>query len=116
MEPIPEGREERQEIRARPAPAPPSPSTAPAPPTSPAPRSASRARFGLLTLRVQPAVAQVRIDGEVWGHLGGMEELSIHLPAGTHWVELLRDGQPVFSSEVSIQIGQTTPMNIRLAP
>ncbi len=95
---------------------PPPPSTAPPPPTSSVPRSTSRVRFGILTLRVQPAEAQVRIDGEVWGHLGGMEELSIHLPAGTHWIELLRDGQPAFSTEVEIQLGRTTPLNIRLAP
>ncbi len=114
---------EPQDRGARPAsppeprqPPPPPPSTAPAPPTSSVPRSTSLVRFGVLTLRVQPAEAQVRIDGEVWGHLGGMEELSIHLPAGTHWIELLRDGQPAFSTEVEIQLGQTTPLNIRLAP
>ncbi len=108
-------REESPEGRDRRAPPPPT-STAPAPPTSPVPGSASRARFGVLKLRVQPAEAQVRIDGEVWGHLGGMEELSIHLPAGRHWIELLRDGQPDFSTEVEIQLGQPTPLNVRLAP
>ncbi len=114
---------EPQDRGARPAsppeprqPSPPPPSTAPGPPTSTVSRSTSLVRFGVLTLRVQPAEAQVRIDGEVWGHLGGMEELSIHLPAGTHWIELLRDGQPTFSTEVKIQLGQTTPLNIRLGP
>ncbi len=105
------GREDR-DLRTPP----PSTTTAPAPPASPAPRSASRARFGVLSLRVQPAEAQVRIDGEVWGHLGGTDELSIHLPAGRHWIELLRDGQAVFSTEVEIQLGGTTPLNVRLAP
>jgi hypothetical protein len=114
-EPVGEVPKESQEIRDRPA-SPPPPSTAPAPPTSSVPRSTSLVRFGVLTLRVQPAEAQVRIDGEVWGHLGGMEELSIHLPAGTHWIELLRDGQPAFSTEVKIRLGRTTPLNVKLGP
>lgn len=113
-EPSGENLEESQEIPDRPAPPP--PSTTPAPPTAPVPRSASRAPFGVVTLRVQPAEAQVRIDGEVWGYLGGMEELSIHLPAGRHGIELLRGGQTVFSTEIEIGIGQTTPLNVRLAP
>ncbi len=114
-EPVGELPKESQEFRDRPA-SPPPPSTAPPPPTASVPRSNSLVRFGILTLRVQPAEAQVRIDGEVWGHLGGMEELSIHLPAGTHWIELLRDGQPAFSTEVEIRLGLTTPLNIKLAP
>jgi hypothetical protein len=97
---------------------PPPPSTAPAPEPrpSPSPRSTTLVRFGVLTLRVQPAVAEVRIDGELWGNLGGMEELSIHLPAGTHRIELRRDSRPVFSTEVDIRRGETTPLNVRLAP
>ena len=115
VEPVGEVRQESPVAHDRRAPPPPT-STAPAPPTSPVPGSASRARFGVLKLRVQPAEGQVRIDGEVWGHLGGTDELSIHLPAGRHWIELLRDGQPDFSTEVEIQLGQPTPLNVRLAP
>jgi len=71
-------------------------------------------QFGVLTLRVQPAEADVYIDGEPWGALGGIEELSIHLPAGRHRIELRREGDTVFATEVEIRRGEATPLNIRL--
>ena len=116
-EPGDEIREENREIRDRSAPPPTPPvSSTPEPPTLAVPRSASRLRFGVLTLRVQPAAAEVRIDGEIWGHIGGIAELSIHLPAGMHGIELFRNGQVVFSTDVDILMGRATPLNIKLGP
>ena len=92
----------------------------PPPPPEPAPPSSSPLvlstgpQFGVLTLRVQPAEADVYIDGEHWGALGGIEELSIHLPAGRHRIELRREGDTVFATEVEIRRGEATPLNIRL--
>ena len=106
---------------ARPSSPPPVPSPAPAPePVAPSPPPPStsvvtRGEFGVLRLRVQPAEGEIRIDGEPWGALGGIEELSIHLPAGIHRVELHRAGTPVFATDVEIRRGETTALNIRLA-
>ena len=100
----------------------PPPAPEPAPPSSSAPSAPSSSplvlstgpQFGVLTLRVQPAEADVYIDGEPWGALGGIEELSIHLPAGRHRIELRREGDTVFATEVEIRRGEATPLNIRL--
>ena len=96
-----------------PEPAPPSPSP-PSPPSSSPAVLSTGPQFGVLTLRVQPAEADVYIDGEPWGALGGIEELSIHLPAGRHRIELRREGDTVFATEVEIRRGEATPLNIRL--
>ena len=94
-------------------PPPPETLATPAPPSPPI--AVSRSQFGVLRLRVQPAAGEIRIDGEPWGTLGGIEELSIHLPAGIHRVELHRAGTSVFATDVEIRRGETTPLNIRLA-
>ena len=84
---------------------------APAPTPPPA---VSPGQFGVLRLRVQPAEGEIHIDAEPWGGLGGLEEISIHLPAGMHRIELRRAGTPVFEAEFQIRQGETTPLNIRL--
>jgi len=105
--------DERGEATPPPEPAPPS-SSAPSPPSPSPPVLSTGSQFGVLTLRVQPAEADVYIDGEHWGALGGIEGLSIHLPAGRHRIELRREGDTVFTTEVEIRRGEATPLNIRL--
>jgi hypothetical protein len=68
----------------------------------------------VLSVRVQPADAEIFIDGERWGQLGGIEELSIHLPAGSHGIEIRREGFPPFTTTVVIRQGVVTPLNVRL--
>jgi hypothetical protein len=63
---------------------------------------------------VQPAEGEILIDAESWGELGGLEEISIHIPAGMHRIELRRGGTPVFEAEFQIRQAETTPLNIRL--
>ncbi len=89
----------------------------PARPSPPPPATSvvTRGQFGVLRLRVQPAAGEIRIDSEPWGTLGGMGEISIHLPAGIHRIELHRAGTSVFATDVEIRRGETTPLNIRLA-
>lgn len=93
-------------------PPPPLPDPAPAPAPSPS-AAVIPGEFGVLRLRVQPAEGEIHIDAEPWGELGGLEEISIHLPAGTHRIELRRAGTPVFEADVQIRPGESTPLNIR---
>jgi hypothetical protein len=96
-------------------PEPPSSGTVPPLPSDAAPPAAvSPGQFGVLQLRVQPAEGEIHIDAELWGEIGGLEEISIHLPAGMHRIEIRRGGTPVFEAELRIRQGETTPFNIRL--
>lgn len=100
---------------ASPEPAPPLPEPTETPPTpTPSLTAATPGEFGVLRLHVQPAEGMIQIDGEPWGTLGGMEVMSIHLPAGTHRIELLRGDTSVFGTDVEIGRGETTPLNILL--
>ncbi|MGH9241269.1 MAG: PEGA domain-containing protein [Vicinamibacterales bacterium] len=70
--------------------------------------------FGSLSLRVQPADAQVLIDGEVWqGSLEG-ERLVIQLGAGTHHVEIRKDGYRNYRTDIPIGNGQVRTLNVAL--
>ncbi|MGH9462385.1 MAG: hypothetical protein ACRD1X_14280 [Vicinamibacteria bacterium] len=71
-------------------------------------------QFGILRLRVQPPEGEIHIDGQPWGALGGIEEMSIHVPAGMHRIELRRAGTAVFEVDIQIRQGEPTPRNIRL--
>ena len=70
--------------------------------------------YGALSLRVQPADAEVRIDGEVWS--GGLDNdrLVIQLGAGTHHLEIRKDGYRSYLTEISILVGQAKTLNVAL--
>lgn len=84
----------------------------PAPqPTEPA--AAQAIGFGTLDVFVQPASADVAIDGHRWvsseqGHL------MVQLGAGTHRVEVSKDGYTTYAVDVEIRDGETTPLNVGL--
>lgn len=82
----------------------------PAPPQGPADAS----RFGTLIVRVQPANADVVIDGERWRGPEGQERLVLQLAEGSHRVEIHKDGYERFSSDVQVRRGETTPLNVSL--
>ena len=92
-------------------PRPPPPFEAPAPP----PPSES-VRGGSIVLRVQPAGANVTIDGEHWdGPASGNDRLVIQVSEGRHRVEVRRDGYMPFSTEVDVRRGESLPVNVSLA-
>lgn len=91
---------------------------APSDPPAPrrAPRTESRgSQYASLTIRVQPAGAVVRIDGERWdGPASGDDRLVVQVPEGHHVIEVERDGYERFATEVDVYAGETTPININL--
>jgi hypothetical protein len=100
-----------------PRPTPPEPEAAPSVAAEPAPQArraplASRT-FGVLAIHTQPEDAGVWIDGEIWPQ-DPSGELVVHLPAGRHAVEIRGEGYQAFSTEVEIQEGETTPLNVKL--
>jgi hypothetical protein len=87
---------------------------APEPAPEANPPIAGDARFGQVAIRVQPGDAEVLIDGEAWHNAAGAERLVVHLGAGTHRVEIRKDGYDSFVSAVEVRRGETTVLNVSL--
>ncbi|MBZ5557994.1 MAG: PEGA domain-containing protein [Acidobacteriia bacterium] len=73
------------------------------------------AEFGSVSIRVQPADADVTIDGERWTGSEG-DRLVVQLAEGTHRVEIQKPGFRRFSTEIQVRRGETTPLNVSLSP
>jgi len=100
------------------------PATPPTPPRVPPPgapsgppassSTADTSRVGTLSIRVQPANAEIRVDGERWRGPEADEHLVVQLAEGTHHVEVQRDGYQQFSADIQVHRGETTPLNVSL--
>jgi hypothetical protein len=119
MERLPAGEVSQPPTLAPSLPAPPEgsylpPRTASRTPPPPLPTPpASPATIGTLTLHVQPANAEVWIDGERWvssdqGHF------VIQLSEGPHRIEVTSAGYREYSSEIPVRDGETVPLNVSL--
>jgi hypothetical protein len=98
----------------------PMPGSEPVDREAPAPerRSGDRpgARFGTLSIRVQPADAEVFIDGERWRGPESNDRLMLHLAEGLHRVEVRKEGYEAFSTDVRVRAGATETLNVSLPP
>lgn len=84
---------------------------------TPAPEQERRdlaARFGTLAVRVQPADAEIVIDGERWSAPAGQSVVSIRLSEGRHKVEVRKPGFMTYTEDVLIQPGRTLTLNVSL--
>jgi hypothetical protein len=83
----------------------------------PPPGAAARPRDGhgaTMMIRVQPADAEVLIDGERWNGPDG-ERLVVQVTDGRHRVEVRKEGYQPFTTEVDMRGGETLPLNVSLA-
>ena len=71
-------------------------------------------RFGTLSLRVQPADAEIVIDGERWSVTGGETRIAIQLSPGRHRLEIRKDGCEVYTEDVAIRDSGTLTLNVSL--
>jgi len=71
-------------------------------------------RFGAVVVRVQPADAEVFIDGERWETPAGENRLMVELSAGSHRVEIRKEGFRPYNSTVTIRSGETVTLNVSL--
>ena len=71
-------------------------------------------RFGAVAVRVQPADAEVLIDGERWETPGG-ERVLVQLSEGTHRVEVRKSGYKTYTSTVRVRSGETVTLNVSLS-
>ena len=119
MERLPAGLASEPPDIAPPVPAPPrgtyrTPTTPPRiPPPAPAPRATEAAGFGTLDLCVQPASADVTIDGQRWS-TSDEGHFIVRVPAGTHRVEVSKPGYRRFATELEVGDGETVPLNVSL--
>jgi hypothetical protein len=108
--------------RPQPPPQPPAqeprePSLPPAqagPPPPPPPSQQMPERFGTLSIRVQPADAEVLVDGETWDSPGGQARLNVQLAPGRHHVEVRKPGFNTYAEDVLIRAGATLTLNVSL--
>lgn len=69
----------------------------------------------MLDLTVQPAEAEVLIDGQRWvsSEIG---RFVVQLPAGPHRVDITRAGYAPYGGEIQLVDSGTVPLNITLMP
>ena len=70
---------------------------------------------GTLSIRAQPAGAEIFIDGERWTGSGETGSLQVQLASGSHRVEVRAPGRQTYASNVTIRAGETTPLNVLLS-
>jgi hypothetical protein len=87
---------------------------APAARREPAAARAEAGAFGSLAIRVQPADAEVRIDGERWEGPAADEALIVQVAPGAHRIEVRKDGYRDYTAPIDVQANQTAPLNISL--
>jgi hypothetical protein len=71
-------------------------------------------RFGAVAVRVQPADAEVFIDGERWETPSGENRLLVELSEGQHRIEIRKAGFKTYNSTVTIRSGETVTLNVSL--
>lgn len=76
----------------------------------------SLSEFGALSVRVQPANADIRIDSEQWESTQDAERLTVQLGAGAHVVEIRLGGYRTYITEVTVRPGETISLNVALTP
>lgn len=98
----------------RPPPAPvPAPSAA-APPAAPAPRAPSAPETGLL-FEVEPAQAEIAVDGQPYGTVAALASRGgvLALAPGIYQVSLRAAGYATWRAEVAVRAG-TEPIRVKL--
>lgn len=121
MERLNAGEASERPLLAPPVPPPPfgsyqGPRTPPRVPLPPVqePSITTPAGFGTLELHVQPAAAEVFIDGQRWLS-SDPGQFIVQIPVGTHHLEVSLRGHRSFSTDIEVRDGETRPLNVTLA-
>jgi hypothetical protein len=87
------------------------------PPNAPPPAERGsterRSAGGTLELNVQPADAEVLVDGRPWRGTG-QERLTIDLSEGRHNIQIRKQGYVGYLTDVEIRNGETISLNVNL--
>jgi len=93
----------------------PSPQGAYPPPQGTYPAPGNRSESGALSIRVQPANAEVFIDGARWEGAVGDERLVVQVAPGVHHVEARSEGYRTYQSDITVRPGEASMVNISLS-
>ena len=93
---------------------PPPPQAEPGQSAPPGRRAPATSEYGTLAVRVQPADAEVSIDGAPWQGPGGQDRLVIEVAEGSHTVEIRKAGFRTYVTQVEIRRGETSQLNVSL--
>ncbi len=77
-------------------------------------RNQQQSGYGTLSVRVQPADAEISIDGQPWRGPSGQDRLVVELAEGSHTVEIRKSGYRTYVTQVDVRRGETTPLNVSL--
>jgi len=77
-------------------------------------RSVEPSPYGSIAIRVQPADADVLIDGERWHEPETSDRLVVEVPEGRHTVEIRKAGFRTYVTDVQVRAGDTTSLNVSL--
>jgi hypothetical protein len=75
----------------------------------------AQSAYGTVAIRVQPADAEVMIDGERWDGASAGERLLVQLAPGTHRIDVRKAGYRGYMTEIAVRPGETAPLNVALA-
>ena len=98
-----------------PPPGAPSPQGAYPPPQGAYPPPGTGVESASLSIRVQPANAEVFIDGERWQGASSDERLIVQVVPGVHHVEARSEGYRTYQSDITVRPGETSTVNISLS-
>jgi hypothetical protein len=84
------------------------------PPTAPPAGPAASAATGRLTIQVQPADANMSIDGQPWPMSPGQDTVVVDLSEGRHVIQVRKPGYVGYLSEADVRRGETTTLNVSL--
>ncbi len=87
------------------------PNGAPLPGPPPTPDANAR---GTLQLTLQPADAEVLVDGSPWRGTASGERMTIDLSEGRHNIQIRKSGYVGYLTDVQIRGGQTTNLDVAL--
>jgi len=90
------------------------PQPMPPPPPRDNPRGGQAAGYGTLAIRVQPADAEVTIDGEKWRGPEAQDRLVVDVAEGSHTVQISKTGYRTYVTDVQVRRGETSPLNVSL--
>ena len=63
---------------------------------------------------MQPADAEVTIDGEKWHGPEAQDRLIVDVAEGSHTVQISKSGYRTYVTDVQVRRGESTPLNVSL--
>ena len=85
-----------------------------APPAGNGGSAGDQTATGRLTIQVQPADANVLIDGQPWPASPGQDTVMLDLSEGRHVVQVRKAGYVGYLTEVEVRRGETSTVNVNL--